>query len=164
MGIDEPSDVSEVKRSYMILRPLAADAKLGDGTLADAGNARLIAVPKKVFPRSGKERWIAFVEKANASLSAIKEEFLAAEDYKTKTAGTRHNPAAKPAAEGVYAMTTTGRESHLAYVVTLPDKLGEVQSELGIKEKGSWIVSTRNPKFDAPRGTALPKGAEYPKE
>lgn len=164
VGIDEPSDVSEVKRSYMILRPLAADAKLGDGTLADAGNARLIAVPKKVFPRSGKERWIAFVEKANASLSAIKEEFLAAEDYKTKTAGTRHNPAAKPAAEGVYAMTTTGRESHLAYVVTLPDKLGEVQSELGIKEKGSWIVSTRNPKFDAPRGTALPKGAEYPKD
>lgn len=164
VGIDEPSDVSEIRRSYMILRPLAQDAKLGEGTIADTGNTRLIAVPKKVFPRSGRDRWIAFVEKSHEPLKVLKDEFLASSDYETKTAGTRHSPAAKPAAEGIYAITTTGRESHLAYMITLPAKLGELQTELGLREKGSFIISTRNPQYDAPRGTALPKGPDYPKE
>ncbi|KAI0455911.1 hypothetical protein F5B21DRAFT_177445 [Xylaria acuta] len=164
VGIDEPSDVNEIKRSYMILRPLDKDAKLGEGTIEDAGNTRLIAVPKKVFPRSGRDRWIAFVEKSDASLETLKDEFLSSSEYETKTVGTRHTPAATPAAEGVYAITTTGRESHLAYMITLPSKLGEVQTELGLREKGSFIISTRNPEYEAPRGTALPKSPNYPKE
>jgi hypothetical protein len=161
---NEPSSVDEIQRSYMILRPLDKEAKLGEGTIQDAGNTRLIAVPKKVFPRSGRDRWIAFVEKSHASFETLKEEFLSGSEYETKTRGTRHTPAATPAAEGVYAITTTGRESHLAYMLTLPSELGEVQKELGLKEKGSFIISTRNPKYDPPRGTALPKGPEYPKE
>ncbi|KAI8633661.1 hypothetical protein F5Y19DRAFT_414417 [Xylariaceae sp. FL1651] len=164
VGIDEPSDVKEIQRTYMLLRPLKKDAKLGEGTIDDAGNARLIAVPKKVFPLSGKDRWIAFVEKVNTSFKDLKETFLPASDYVTKTVGVRHTPAATPAAEGVYAITTTGRESHLAYMITLPSNLGEVQAELGLREKGSFIISTRNPQYDAPRGTALPQGADYPKD
>lgn len=164
VGIDEPSGVSEIQRSYMMLRPLDKDAKLGEGTLEDAGNVRLIAVPKKVFPRSGRDRWIAFVTKTDASLKALREEFLSSSEYETKTRGTRHTPAATPAAEGIYAITTTGRESHLAYMITLPSELGEVQTELGLRKKGSFIISTRNPQYDAPRGTALPKGPDYPKE
>ncbi|KAI8945507.1 hypothetical protein F4801DRAFT_597836 [Xylaria longipes] len=164
VGIDEPSGVNEIQRSYMILRPLDKDAKLGEGTIKDSGNIRLIAVPKKVFPRSGRDRWIAFVEKSDTSLKTLKDEFLSSSQYETKTAGTRHTHAATPAAEGIYAITTTGRESHLAYMVTLPSELGEVQTELGLREKGSFIVSTRNPEYEAPRGTALPKGPDYPKE
>ncbi|KAI0509410.1 hypothetical protein F5B22DRAFT_328339 [Xylaria bambusicola] len=164
VGIDEPSDVKEIQRSLMVLRPLDKDAKLGEGTIQDASNIRLIAVPKKVFPRSGRDRWIAFVEKSDASLKTLKETFLPSHDYETKTAGTRHTPAATPAAEGVYAITTTGRESHLAYMITLPSELGDLQTELGLREKGSFIISTRNPQYDAPRGTALPEGPDYPKE
>ncbi|KAI1165538.1 hypothetical protein F5B18DRAFT_155083 [Nemania serpens] len=164
VGIDEPGDVSEIQRSYMMLRPLDKDAKLGEGTLQDAGNVRLMAVPKKVFPRSGRDRWIAFVTKSDASLKTLRGEFLSSSDYETKTRGTRHTPAAAPAAEGIYAITTTGRESHLAYMITLPKELGEVQTELGLKKKGSFIISTRNPQYDAPRGTALPKGPDYPKD
>ncbi|KAI0400242.1 hypothetical protein F4802DRAFT_620249 [Xylaria palmicola] len=163
VGVDEPSDVNEIRRSYMVLRPLDRDARLGEGAIHDAGNLRLIAVPKKVFPRSGKDRWIAFVEKAHASLDTLKEEFLSSSDYETKTAGTRHSPAATPAAEGIYAITTTGRESHLAYMLTLPSELGKLQAELGLREKGSFIISTRNPQYEAPQGTALPKGPDYPK-
>jgi hypothetical protein len=162
--IEEPSEVDEIQRSYMILRPLDKDAKLGEGTIQDAGNSRLIAVPKKVFPRSGRDRWIAFVEKSHASFKTLKDEFLSASEYETKTKGTRHTPAATPAAEGIYAITSTGRESHLAYMITLPSQLGEVQTELGLKEKGSFIISTRNPQYEAPRGTSLPKGPDYPKE
>lgn len=164
MGIDEPSDVKEIQRSYMVLRPLDKDAELGEGTLEDASNIRLIAVPKKVFPRSGRDRWIAFVEKSDASLKTLKGEFLSSSDYETKTVGTRHNPAATPAAEGIYAITTTGRESHLAYMITLPSELGEVQTELGLRKEGSFIISTRNPQYEAPRGVALPKTPDYPKE
>ncbi|KAI0434496.1 hypothetical protein F5Y09DRAFT_253573 [Xylaria sp. FL1042] len=164
VGIDEPSNVKEIQRSYMILRPLDKDAKIGEGTIPDKSNIRLIAVPKKVFPRSGRDRWIAFVVKSNSSLKTLKETFLSSSDYETKTAGTRHTPAATPAAEGVYAITTTGRESHLAYMITLPSELGDVQLELGLRKKGSFIISTRNPQYDAPRGTALPAGPEYPKE
>ncbi|KAK5628845.1 hypothetical protein RRF57_004560 [Xylaria bambusicola] len=164
VGIDKPSDVKEIQRSFMVLRPLKKDAKLGEGTIQDASNIRLIAVPKKVFPRSGRDRWIAFVEKSDASLKTLKETFLPSHDYETKTAGTRHIPAVTPAAEGVYAITTTGRESHLAYMITLPSELGDLQTELGLREKGSFIISTRNPQYDAPRGMALPKGPDYPKK
>lgn len=62
----------------------------------------------------------------------------------------------------VYAITSTGRESHLAYIISSPE-LGEVQKELGLKEQGSYVVSAKNPKYPAP-GTAPGKMAEYPEE
>ncbi|KAK4454705.1 hypothetical protein QBC34DRAFT_392413 [Podospora aff. communis PSN243] len=161
---DEPSSVDEIARSFILLRPIAKDAKLGSGTIGDAGNSRLLAVPKKVFPTSGKERWIAFVEKSGASFAQLREEFLKASEYETKTVGTRTTPAATPVAEGVYAITSTGRESHLVYMLTLPEELGEVQRNLGLKEKGSFVVSTKNPEYPGPRNARLPKAAEYPKE
>ncbi len=75
---------------------------------------------------------------------------------------TRHTPPATPIAEGVYAITSTGRESHLAYHITIPKPLGEVQNGLGINEKGSYVVTVKNPTVSAPRNVSLPKGADYP--
>lgn len=164
VGIDHPEGISDLARSYFILRPIPHNAKLGDGPIGDAGNSRLIAIPKKTFPQSGRDRWIAFVEKTDASFDQLKREFLASNDYETKTAGTRHTPAATPIAEGVYAITTTGRESHLAYLLTLPEKLGEVQTEIGLGERGSWILSTRNPQYPPPSYARLPKGPDFSKE
>ncbi|KAI1176548.1 hypothetical protein F4777DRAFT_597543 [Nemania sp. FL0916] len=164
VNISSPSSVSDIQRSYIILRPLSKDSKLSSGTLSDENNLRLIAVPKKVFPQTGRERWISFVEKTHASLKTLREDFLAESEYETKTVGKRHTPAAQPAAEGVYAITTTGSESHLVYMITLPAELGEVQMELGLKRQGSWVVSTRNPEYEAPRAMATKEGAEYPKD
>lgn len=164
VGVGEPSDVNEIARSHIILRPLERDAKLGSGSIGDAGNSRVCVIPKKVLPQSGRERWTAFVEKSGASFQQLKEEFLSSSDYETKTAGTRHTPAATPVGEGVYAITSTGRESHLAYILTLPEELGEVQREMGLKEKGSFIISTKNPQHPGPANARLPKPPEYPKE
>ncbi|KAK3941984.1 hypothetical protein QBC46DRAFT_285174 [Diplogelasinospora grovesii] len=164
VNINEPSSVNEVARSYIILRPIEKNAKLGAGTIGDAGNSRLCAIPKKVLPTSGRERWIAFVEKAGVSFKDLKEEFLKSSDYETKTAGARHTPAATPVAEGIYAITSTGRESHLAYILTIPEKLGEVQHEMGLREKGSFVISTKNPQYPGPANARLPKGADYPEE
>lgn len=76
---------------------------------------------------------------------------------------TSHQPAAIPIAEGVYAITTAGRASHLAYHITVPE-LGEVQRDLGINEKGSYVLSVKNPTASGPANATLEKGADYPKE
>ena len=126
VGINEPGDVNDVARSYIVLRPIPQGAKLGDGPIGDAGNNRILALPKKVLPVSPKDRFLTFVEKANISMDDIKSQ-LSSSDYATKTAGVRHTPAATPIGEGVYAITETGRETHLAYILTIPSELGEVQ-------------------------------------
>lgn len=165
VNIDEPSSVDEIARSYIILRPIEKDAKLGSGPIGDAGNSRVCVIPKKTLPQSGRDRWIGFVEKTGASFQQLRDEFLASSDYMTKTAGARHAPAATPVGEGVYAITSTGRESHLAYLLTLPEKLGEVQREIGLKQRGSLVITTKNPAQPAPANARLPgKGPEYPKE
>lgn len=164
VNIENPGEVDDIARTHMILRPIEKDAKLGDGPIGDGGNTRLLALPKKVLPVSGKDRFMVFVEKSGASYDEIKKEFLDSSDYETKTAGSRHTPAATPVGEGVYAITSTGRESHLVYMITLPEKLEEVQKELGLKEKGSFILSTKNPQFPGPANAQLPQGPDYPKE
>ncbi|KAL2210975.1 hypothetical protein CC79DRAFT_1395165 [Sarocladium strictum] len=164
VDIDNPSSVDEVQRTHIILRPIHTDAKLGDGPIGDAGNSRLLALPKKVFPQSGKDRFMMFVEKSGASFEELKKEFLDSNDYQTKTAGPRHTPAATPVGEGVYALTSTGRESHLAYILTLPEKLDQVQKDLGLNDKGSFILSTKNPEYPGPANAQLPEGPGFSKK
>lgn len=164
VNVESPDNVQDIARSYMVLRPLPHGAKLGDGTIGDEKNCRLIAIPKKVLPTSGKDRWIAFVEKSNASFKELKESFLTDDTYDTQTAGKRHTPAATPAAEGVYAVTTTGRESHIAYILTLPEKLGDVQNDLGLRPRGSFVVSVKNPQYPGPANTDIGKDPGYSQE
>lgn len=163
VGINEPNDVNDIAKSYIVLRPLPQGAKLGDGPIGDAGNNRMLALPKKVLPVSPKDRFMTFVEKANISMDDIKTQ-LSSSDYTTKTAGARHTPAAAPIGEGVYAITQTGRETHLAYILTIPSELGEVQQGVGLRQRGSYITSAKNPQSSAPANASLPQGAEYPQE
>lgn len=164
VNIDDPNEVKDIARSYLLMRPLPHGAKLLDGPIGDESNCRLLAIPKKTFPQSGKDRWTAFVEKANASLKELKDGFLKADNYETSTQESRHIPAVTPAAEGVYAITTGGRESHLAYIVTIPSSLGEVQKDLGIHERGSFVTSVKNPKASGPAYADLGKDPGYSTE
>ena len=166
VGINEPSSPTEIARSYIILRPIPHDSALGKGPIGDAKNVRLLALPKKVLPLSPKDRFMVFVEKAAATMDDIKSQ-LSSSDYTTKTAGARHTPAAAPIGEGVYAITSTGGgrgQTHLAYILTRPEEVGEVQNGVGLKKQGSYFTSAKNPTAAAPAGASLPKGAEYPKE
>jgi hypothetical protein len=70
-----------------------------------------------VFPESGRDKFMAFVEKAKVSMSELKEEFFSDNSYQTKAGDSRHTPAVTPIGEGVYAITAVGRDSHLAYMV-----------------------------------------------
>lgn len=163
VGIDEPSSTDEIARSYIVLRPIPHGSKLGEGPIGDEGNNRLLALPKKVLPKSPKDRFMSFVEKAQVSLDDIKTNFGASE-YATKTAGTRHTPPMAPIGEGVYAITSTGRESHLAYILTIPSEISEVQRDIGLQQRGSFITSIKNPSQSGPANANLPQGPEYPQE
>ena len=81
-----------------------------------------------MLPKSKRDRFLLFVEKPKSSITELREQF-ASNDYSTKTRGTSHTPAAAPFAEGVYVITSTGSDSHLAYQVTYPE-IGEIQKEV----------------------------------
>ena len=86
VGVNDPQGIEDVARSYIVLRPLPRGAKLGEGPLEDSGNARLLALPKKMLPRSKQDRFLMFVEKAHAHIKDLREQF-ASNDYATKTSG-----------------------------------------------------------------------------
>ncbi|KPM46104.1 hypothetical protein AK830_g425 [Neonectria ditissima] len=164
VNIDEPEGVDDIARSFMILRSIPTDARLGEGPIGDSGHSRLLALPKKTFPKDPKDKFMTFVDMSKASYQDLKDDFLASSKYDTKTVGTRHTPQATPIAEGVYAITTTGRESHLAYILTLPQDLDEVQKKLGLKKQGSFVLSTKNPKYPGPANARLPESPDFPED
>ena len=167
VGVDDPDSVQDLARSYFVLRPLPTGAKLTDGIIQDTNNNRLVALPKKVWPKSGKDRFMTFVEKVKTSIETLKEEFFSGSEYSTKTVGTRHTPEVTPVGEGVYAITSTGGgqgTTHLAYMMTIPSEMGEVQNDMGLAKKGSFALSLKNPESSGPAYAQLPQGADYPKE
>lgn len=166
VGIEDSDNVGDLQRTYFVLRPFSsAGTKLVDGAIPDEHTNRLFALPKKTFPKSHRDRFMAFVEKSNISLQDLKDNFFKATEYETKTAGTRRQEPVRPVGEGVYAMTRTeDRTTHLAYALTIPSELDEVQSDLGLRAKGSFLISVKNPERPGPANARLPKGPEYPKK
>ncbi|KAI7503284.1 hypothetical protein KC367_g1740 [Hortaea werneckii] len=166
VGIDDPGNASEIQRSYMVLRPLPSGAKITEGAIQDVSNNRLVALPKKVWPKSGRDRFMVFVEKASTSMDTLKDEFFQGSEYSTKTTGTRHTPPVTPIGEGVYAISYSGQgraTTHLSYMMTIPQEIGDVQKDVGLREQGSFILSTKNPHSSAP-ANAIPAAPEYPKD
>lgn len=111
VGIHEADSVGDLQRTFFVLRPLSVGATLGDGVIQDLKNNRLFALPKKTFPKSASDRFMAFVEKSNATIQDLKEDFFKGSEYETKTQGTRHVDPITPLAEGVYVSTDYYNES-----------------------------------------------------
>jgi hypothetical protein len=162
VNVDDPESMADIARSYLILRPVPADQDFGGAPLSGAKTARVLVLPRKTLPRRRGDRMMAFVDRADATMAELKDEFLEGTEYETKTAGTRRIPAATPVGEGVYAMTSTGKESHLCYILTLPTDRGELQDQFGLASRGSFIISTKNPRFPGPQSARLPKLPGYP--
>jgi uroporphyrinogen-III synthase len=163
VNTEAPKSLSELQRSYLVLRRLPKDAKLGEGAVPDAPVSRLIAIPKKSLPKSGKDRFMVFVEKSKSTMTDLKESFFSGEQHETKTRGTSKTPPIMPIGEGVYAITNTGRSSHLAYILAIPSEPGKLQSDLGIRERGSFIISLKNPTVGGPANAQLSEKPNFPK-
>jgi len=166
VGVDDLESVQDLQRSYFVLRPLPDGAKLGDGKLEDTDNNRLLALPKKVWPKSGKDKFMAFVEKGKTTIKDLKEDFFRGSEYNTKTTGVRQTPPVTTVGEGIYAITSTGQrgESHLAYMLTIPKEVGELQKDIGINSQGAFVMSLKNPESKGPANAALPTKPEWPSE
>jgi hypothetical protein len=159
--------VQDLQRSFMVMRPLPAGAKLTDGAVQEMNNLRLLALPKKVWPKGGNDKFMSFVEEAGTTMAKLKDSFFAGSEYSTKTTGTNHTPNVTLVGEGVYAFTNTGGgrgAAHLAYMLTVPSTLGEVQQDIGLKEKGSFVISLKNPEAPGPANASLPQKPDWPAE
>jgi len=164
VNIEDPHSIGDVARSFFVLRPTALGAEFDhdQGPVDKGAQCRLMMLPKKKFPTSAFERDMGFVEKAGHSMQSLQENFIAGKTYQTATRGERHTEEARPYAEGVYAITHTPRASHLAYILTIPAEVGTLQEDFGLRERGSWIVQSKNPKFPGPPMGQLPQNPEYP--
>ena len=81
VGVSDAESVSDLQRTYFVLRPLPKGAKLGDGVIEDLQNNRLLALPKNMFPKSHRHRSMAFVEKVNTTVQDLKESVFQGSDY-----------------------------------------------------------------------------------
>ncbi|KAJ5780555.1 hypothetical protein N7457_005715 [Penicillium paradoxum] len=164
VNVEDPQSISDVARSFFVLRPtpLGAQFDHGQGPVNKDASCRLMMLPKKKFPTSGKERDMGFVEKSGKSMQDLHDSFISSTTYQTATRGERHTEEARPYAEGVYEITSTPRASHLAYILTIPAELGTLQEDFGLRERGSWIIQSKNPKYPGPPVGRLPKDPEYP--
>ena len=154
VGTEEVQSLDEVQRLYLVLAP------------RDREVYRRIVIGRKRVPGvAGHERNWAFVDRVAKRPEPIEEE-LERERYRTKTRGERVQPEARPAGEGVYAITTHGDHVHLAYELELPEEPGEPQQELGIEKSASYIVTVKNPETGSPpqAGLSREQKATFPDE
>ncbi len=126
---------------------------------------RLLVIPRKRLPEVGShEREWAFVDTVGHLPEEV-EDALDRQLYETRTRGERVRPEARPAGEGVYALVRHGDHTHLAYQLEFPKRPGDVQRELRIQKKASYIVAVKNPAAPSPPGVGLrpEKRAALPK-
>jgi hypothetical protein len=141
-----PAGLGDVQQFLVVLVPR--------GT----GRFRLLRVGRKRLPDAARhERVWAYVEAAGADPAAVRPRLLAAV-YDTATRGTRHQPAARPVGEGVYALLRGDRDTQLAYLLVTPAEPGPVQHELNVTAEARLIVSVRNPEAATPADVGLSPG------
>ncbi|WVF67134.1 hypothetical protein IAT40_001879 [Kwoniella sp. CBS 6097] len=174
---EDPETIDDVSKFHILLIPKT-------GKHAKGHYHRIIEVGKKKLPDPGAKHQVIWglVGNIDTDKAGLKDVF-GAKDYQTKTRGPRHQPAARPAARGHYILHSPRDEladspSHdrqrdyktlLAYEITTPthEDFGNVQTELGIEEKGAVVLQVKDPNAESrgnPRAAGIPreKRAQYP--
>ena len=149
---DAPSGPGDVQRFFLAMRPAGGKA------------VRLCVVGRKHLPDAERhERLWGFVGTVAESGAALERE-LREEHYETKTRGEQEQPAARPAGEGIYAVTLEDGQMHLSYRLELPARPGEVQTAFNIAPTASYALSVKTPETGQPKGAGLgPEAqADYP--
>jgi hypothetical protein len=149
---DEPKGLIDVQRFFVVLKP-EGDEKF-----------RLLVVGRKRLPDvKTHERFWGFVDHVERSATDLERQ-LRSLTYGTATRGERHEPAARPAGEGVYSITLLSGQMHLSYTLELPKHPGEVQKAFHIEPQASFALSVKNPEASTPPGVGLreQEKADYP--
>ena len=118
VNVENPTSINDAQKAYLLLRPTKTDADSAQKSL------RMIQIPKKALPATGThERFLGFVIATDENVKDLKND-IGEETYSTATRGERSQPAARPVAEGVYAIVgdPDGRTTHFVYMLTSPSK------------------------------------------
>jgi hypothetical protein len=145
VGHDDPQGLEDVQRLFVILNP------------AQRSRYRLVVIGRKRLPEPddpGQRRFWGFVDMVREGTLAIGR-VLDEHTYHTRTRGERRQPASRLAGEGVYRIVRHGDHTHLAYELTLPTSPGEIQHDLGIRARASYIVTVKNPEAGSPPWAGL---------
>jgi len=123
-------------------------------------------VKKKLPSIENKDRFWAFIEKADEDIEQV-EDNLEAKTYQTATAGTRTTKADRIAGKGKYVLVKHDeRRTILGYVLESPSDIGIVQDTFNIIKEASFSIAVKNPKKKSPPATGLSSSqkAEFPDE
>lgn len=156
--------LEDVARSFIVLRPTPRETATSfhGGSITLGKTFRVLVVPKKVLPSSSRTKEMGFVEKAGINLKELQETLITELHYDTKTHGPRTVPEARMYAKGVYSITSTQHGSYLAYILTDPRNIGSVQENFGLRERGKWLVQSKNPEVVSPPSVSLTDKPKYP--
>jgi hypothetical protein len=160
--------IDDVRRFYMVLCP-EEEQKIIDGTNNDTNPQekkiyRLFIIGKKSLPEIRKtearssERFWAQVGGIFYDPQNLVED-LTADEYKK-------GDAARPVGEGKYAIIEHQNHAELAFILEMPQEIGEAQKELGIQKEASYIITVINPEKPVSEGytTAEAEPPKYPKD
>lgn len=140
---EDPEGLSDVQRFFIVLRA------------EPSHRMRLLTVGRKRLPDVERhERNWGFVDVVSSDIGDIRK-VLEPYSYGTKTRGEQHQPGARVAGEGVYAVALRDGRMHLAYHLDKPEKPGDVQHALNIEPQASFALSVKNPERSSPRGRGL---------
>jgi len=157
--LDETHALKDVQRLYLLICPGGTNKET---MRAETAIKRLIVVGRKMLPEvvGAKGRAWCKVELVTKNIAEI-DKVLGPYQYETATLGTRHDAAARPCGEGVYALVDEGRSTKFAYVLELPEDLGEAQEAFHIGKEGSYVMSIKNPDV-APTRPDVPVSDKHP--
>ncbi len=164
----EIKSINDVRRFYMVLCP-EDEQKIIDNTNNDTNTKekkiyRLFIIGKKSLPEIRKtearssERFWAQVGGIFYDSKKLGED-LTAEEF-------RKGDAARPVGEGKYAIIEHQNHTELAFILEMPQEIGEAQKELGIQKEATYIITVINPNKPVPEGysTAEAEHPKYPEE
>jgi hypothetical protein len=164
----EIKSIDDVRRFYMVLCP-EDEQKIIDKTNNDTNTKkkkvyRLFIIGKKSLPEIRKtearssERFWAQVGGIFYDSKKLGED-LTTEEF-------RKGDAARPVGEGKYAIIEHQNHTELAFILEMPQEIGEAQKELGIQKEATYIITVINPHKPVPEGyrTAEAERPKYPED
>ncbi|KAM0789160.1 hypothetical protein ACM66B_000009 [Microbotryomycetes sp. NB124-2] len=174
--VEQIDSIDDVAHLHVILVPSHLD-----------NSYRLLTIGRKYLPKrtEGQKQkqsdicWGKVLEVSD-SLGHLRET-LGEREYETKTQGTRHVGPGRVAGSGVYLLYSAKAsdapkntqnasalyQTYLAYAISVPHDLGEVQDALHIEREGAFQLQVKNPAAPStnPRVRDQPadKQPKYPK-
>ena len=161
--------IEDVRRFYMVLSPeeeqkIIDDTNNNDTSPNEKKIYRLFIIGKKSLPeirkteaRSSERFWAQVGGIFYDSKNLVED--LTADEY-------RKGDAARPVGEGKYAIIEHQNHAELAFILEMPQEIGEAQKELGIQKEASYIITVINPYKPVSEGytTAEAERPKYPKD